>query len=145
RFGIRVPALEIAPAVPDLIRIRRLRDGRRLFQIVDIKASRDARIGHFAQVAYYSFLLEEIWRSEGNDAGVPDVRWGRIWSRDGRGPRRFPLGAYRYHVEKVLRDDLGRVAALAPDDCAWHRSPRCAGGLYSGHCRAEAERTDDLA
>ncbi|HEV2147472.1 MAG TPA: hypothetical protein VGR37_08715, partial [Longimicrobiaceae bacterium] len=144
RWGIDPELVRIAPAQPDLVRVRRGRDGRPHFHVVDIKASREASVAHFAQVAFYVLLLEEVCRAEGI-AGAPDRRRGSIWSRGTRGPRSFPLGAYLYHVEEFLRGDLPRVAALAPGEAAWHVSPASAGCPYFHHCIAEADRTDDLA
>jgi DNA replication ATP-dependent helicase Dna2 len=144
RWGIDPALVRIAPAQPDLVRVRRGRDGRLRFHVVDIKASREASVAHFAQVAFYVLLLEEVCRAEGI-GGVPDRRRGSIWSRGTRGPRSFPLGAYLYHVEEFLRGDLPRVASLAPAEAAWHVSPASAGCPYFEHCLAEAERTDDLA
>ncbi|HEX8276017.1 MAG TPA: AAA domain-containing protein [Longimicrobiaceae bacterium] len=144
RWGIDPALVRIAPAQPDLVRIRRGPGGRLRFHVVDIKASREAAVSHFAQVAYYVLLLEEVCRAEGI-AGTPDRRRGSIWSRGTRGPRSFPLGAYLYHVEEFLRADLPRVASLPPSQAAWHVGPGSAGCAYFAHCRAEAERTDDLA
>lgn len=144
RWGIDPALVRVAPAQPDLVRVRRLPDGRLRFHVVDIKASREAAVSHFAQVAYYVLMLEEVCRAEGI-AGAPDRRRGSVWSRGTRGPRSFPLGAYLYHVEAFLRDDLPRVAARSPAAAAWHFSPDSAGCAYFAHCRAEAERTDDLA
>ncbi|HEX2093281.1 MAG TPA: AAA domain-containing protein [Longimicrobiaceae bacterium] len=144
RWGIDPERVRIAPAQPDLIRIRRLPDGSLRFLVIDIKASRDATVAHYAQVAFYGLVLEEVCRAEGIP-GVPDPRWGAVWSRGTRGPKRFPLGAYRYHVEEFLRRDLPRVAALAPREAAWHVAPGCASCAYFHLCRDEADRTDDLA
>jgi DNA replication ATP-dependent helicase Dna2 len=144
RWGIDPALVRIAPAQPDLVRIRRGPDGRLRFHVVDIKASREAAVSHFAQVAYYVLVLEEVCRAEGI-AGAPDRRRGSVWSRGTRGPRSFPLGAYLYHVEEFLRHDLPRVAARPPAEAAWHLSPDSAGCAYFAHCRAEAERVDDLA
>lgn len=143
RWGIDPALVRIAPAQPDLVRIRRGPGGGLRFHVVDIKASREAAVSHFAQVAYYVLLLEEVCRAEGI-VGTPDRRRGSIWSRGTRGPRSFPLGAYLYHVEEFLRADLPRVAARSPAEAAWHVSPGSAGCAYFAHCRAEADRTDDL-
>jgi predicted flap endonuclease-1-like 5' DNA nuclease len=145
RHGLDPARVEIAAAVPDLIRIRRLRDGRVRFQVVDIKGSATARLPHYAQVAFYTLVLDEVCRAEEIATGTPDPRWGRIWSRDGRGPRRFPLAAYRHHVRRVLREEVARVSAQEAAACAWHVGPRCAGCSFLEHCRGESDRTDDLA
>lgn len=113
--------------------------------MLDVKASAEATTAHLAQIAYYSLLLEEICREAGIGADAVEHRFGWIWARDGRGPRRFALAAYRHHVEEFLRERLPHVAALRPDECDWHLSTRCAGCHFFDHCRAEAERTDDLA
>ena len=145
RFGLDPERIRIAPAVPDLVRIRRGADGARRFQIVDIKAGATARIPHYAQIAYYSLLLDEICRLQGIAGGRTDRRWGRVWARDGRGPARFDLSVYRHHVARVLRVDVPRILAGRADASAWHVSTRCGGCGYLAHCRAEADGTDDLA
>ncbi|HEX8363267.1 MAG TPA: AAA domain-containing protein [Longimicrobium sp.] len=138
------PAIAIQPAQPDLIRIRRGADGRLRFGVVDIKWSRNGTLQHFAQVAFYSLVLEEICRAEGLD-GAAETRRGWIWTRGARKPRPFALAAYRHHVEELFREELPRVAACAPGEAAWHLLPVCAGCGFFEHCRAEADRTDDLA
>jgi DNA replication ATP-dependent helicase Dna2 len=144
RWGIDPERVRFASAQPDLIRIRRLPEGALRYDVIDIKASREANVAHFAQVAFYTLLLEELCRAEGLP-GSAESRWGWIWSRGTRGPRRFPLGAYRFHVEAFLREELPRVAHAAPGEAAWHVAPRCGACGYVAHCRAEADRTDDLA
>lgn len=145
RFGLDPEHLQFGTAVPDLIRIRRLKGGRVRFQVVDIKASAEGRISHFAQVAFYSLVLDAVCEAEGIQGGRVDRRWGRIWARDARGPKRFALAAYRHHVEEMLRRDLPRVAAKDPREAGWHLSTRCAGCAYLAHCRAEADGGDDLS
>ncbi|HEU0012420.1 MAG TPA: AAA domain-containing protein [Longimicrobium sp.] len=136
--------IAIAPAQPDLVRIRRGADGRVRLGVGDIKWSREGTIQHFAQVAFYALLLEEVCRAEGIDAQV-ETRWGWLWTRGSRGLRRFALPAYRYHVEAFLRDDLPRIAAGQPVDAAWHLGIRCPDCAFYHHCRAEADGRDDLA
>ena len=143
RFGFGAD-VQVAPAQPDLVRIGRDRRGRLMLGVGDIKWSREATVQHYAQVAFYTILLEEICRAEGIDASV-ETRWGWLWTRGSRGPRRFALTAYRHHVEEFLRADLPRVASATPADAAWHLRPRCTSCSFFHHCRAEAERTDDLS
>ncbi|HEX8430706.1 MAG TPA: AAA domain-containing protein, partial [Longimicrobium sp.] len=138
------PRVAIQPAQPDLIRIRRGADGRLRFGVVDIKWSRDGTLQHFAQVAFYALVLEEVCRAHGID-GVVETRRGWIWTRGARKPRPFALPAYRHHVEEFLRDDVGRVAGCAPEEAAWHVNPVCAGCGFLPHCRAQSEATDDLS
>jgi DNA replication ATP-dependent helicase Dna2 len=138
------PDVHVAPAQPDLIRIGRDRRGRLMFGVADVKWSREATVQHYAQVAYYTVLLEEVCRAEGIEGSV-ETRWGWLWTRGSRGPKRFPLAAYRHHVEEFLRTDLPRAAAAAPADVEWHLRPRCTSCVFFHHCRAEADRTDDLS
>ncbi|HET7464176.1 MAG TPA: AAA domain-containing protein [Longimicrobium sp.] len=144
RYGIHVSMLAFAPAHPDLVRIGRGADGRVRLGVIDVKWSRERAVHHFAQVAFYVLLLEEVIRAHGIDAEV-DARWGWVWNRGSRAPRRFALAAYRHHVERFLREDLPRVAALEPAAAPWHLSPACAGCGFFAHCRAQADRADDLA
>ncbi|HYR06777.1 MAG TPA: AAA domain-containing protein [Longimicrobium sp.] len=143
RFGVD-GEVQVAPAQPDLIRIGRDRRGRLIVGVADVKWSREATVQHYAQVAFYTVLLEEICRAEGIE-GTVETRWGWLWTRGSRGPRRFPLAAYRHHVMEFLRADLPRIAAAAPAEAAWHLRPRCTSCSFFHHCRAEADRTDDLS
>jgi DNA replication ATP-dependent helicase Dna2 len=143
RFGVP-EEVRIAPAQPDLIRIGRDRRGRLMLGVGDIKWSREATVQHYAQVAFYTVLLEEVCRAEGIDATV-ETRWGWLWTRGSRGPKRFPLAAYRHHVDEFLRADLPRVSSTSPAEVAWHLRPRCTSCSFFHHCRAEADRTDDLS
>ena len=143
RYG--VPAgVRIASAYPDLLRIGRDRRGRPVLGVGDVKWSREGTVQHHAQVAFYALLLEEVCRAEGIDARV-ETRWGWLWTRGSGGPRRFPLPAYRHHVERFLREELPRIAAAAPEEAEWHLRPRCASCGFFAHCSAEAERTDHLS
>ncbi|HYH79957.1 MAG TPA: AAA domain-containing protein [Longimicrobium sp.] len=144
RFGIHPSLLAFAPAHPDLVRIGRWPDGRLRLGVIDVKWSRERAVHHFAQVAFYVMLLEETVRAHGIDARV-DTRWGWVWNRGSRAPRRFELAAYRHHVERFLREDLPRVAETEPAAAAWHLNPACAGCGFFTHCRAQADAADDLA
>nr|MBA2244547.1 AAA family ATPase [Gemmatimonadota bacterium] len=115
------------------------------FQVIDIKASPAATIAHHAQVAFYTLLLEQICREEGIQGGTPELRFGRVWARNGKGPQRFALGAYRHHVRHFLREVLPHAATRSPAACGWHLSGACAGCSYFHHCREEADRTGDLS
>ncbi|HEX8693268.1 MAG TPA: AAA domain-containing protein [Longimicrobium sp.] len=144
RHGFDPELVELAPAQPDLVRIGRTRGGRLRLGVIDVKWSRERAVHHFAQVAFYTLVLEEVVRAKGLDAAV-DTRWGWVWSRGDRAPRRFALAAYRHHVEAFLRDELPRIAALEPARAAWHLGSGCGACAFFHHCRAEADRTDDLA
>ncbi|HEU4558256.1 MAG TPA: hypothetical protein VFS20_10415, partial [Longimicrobium sp.] len=144
RHGLHASLVAFAPAHPDLVRIGRGRDGRLRLGVIDVKWSRERAVHHFAQVAFYVLLLEEIVRAHGIDAEV-DTRWGWVWNRGSRAPRRFALAAYRHHVERFLREDLPRVAQQEPAEAPWHLSPACAGCGFFNHCRAQADAADDLA
>lgn len=143
RYGI--PAgVRLATAVPDLLRVRRDRVGRLRLGVGDVKWSREGTVQHQAQVALYSLVLEEVCRAEGIEARV-ETRWGWLWTRGSRGPRRFPLPAYRHHVEAFLRTELPRIAAAAAAEAEWHLGAGCASCGFFSHCAAEAERTDHLS
>jgi hypothetical protein len=143
RFGLP-EAVAVAPAHPDLVRVGRDRRGRLMLGVADVKWSPEATVQHYAQVAFYTVLLEELCRAEGIDALV-ETRWGWLWTRGSRGPKRFSLAAYRHHVQAFLRDELPRVAPAAPADADWHLRPRCTSCTFFHHCRAEADRADGLS
>jgi DNA replication ATP-dependent helicase Dna2 len=144
RHGIDPSRLDVAASRPDLVRIRMGADGRPRLGIADVKWSREAGIPHFAQVAFYSLLLEEVCRAEGIDA-VVERRRGWIWSRGSARPRAFALAAYRHHVREFMRGELARAVGSAPADAPWHLVPACAGCRYFAHCRGQADAADDLA
>jgi DNA replication ATP-dependent helicase Dna2 len=143
RYGIGA-GVEIAPAQPDVIRVGRTDDGRPLLSVLDVKGSREGSIRHYAQVAFYTLLLEEICRAEGVDA-VVDARHGWLWTPAAARPVRFALGAYRHHVEAFLRDDLPRIAGARADAADWHLAAGCASCAFFQHCRAEADAGDHLS
>lgn len=81
---------------PDLVK-REVVDGRAVFQIIDVKATRRATPFHKTQVAFYARVLEALLAELGVDAEVNPV--GVIWRiPDGGPPRRrisprgFPPG-----------------------------------------------------
>ncbi len=144
RLGLDPAVVEIAPAQPDLLRIARGRGGRVRLQVADVKWSREGTIRHFAQVAFYTLVLEELVARAGLDVDV-ETRRGWIWPRGARGPRPFALAAYRHHVLDLLRRDLPAVAAGAPPAARWHLGEGCAGCPWLRHCRAESDAADDPA
>ena len=144
RFGIDPALVDLADATPDLIRIRRTKSGRVRVGVGDVKWAREGGLQHFAQIAFYALVLEEVCRAEGIDA-VVDRRRGWIWTRGSRKPRPFPLPAYRHHVEAFLREDLPRIAASGTDEADWHLGPACASCAFFRHCTGEAEAVDHLA
>ena len=140
-WGLDPGQVAFAAGQPDLLQIRRTSRGVRL-RVADIKATREAGLAHFAQVAFYSLLLEEICRTEALCVRT-DTRRARIWSR--AGAELFDLRPYRYHLRRFFREDLPRLAATPPAACSWHVGPGCSGCGFGEHCRAEADWTDDLA
>nr|MDQ3309309.1 hypothetical protein [Gemmatimonadota bacterium] len=140
-WGLDPSRVAFATGQPDLLQIRRTSRGLR-FRLIDIKASREAGLAHFAQVAFYTFLLEEICRAEGLP-GRTDTRRARIWSRSGA--ELFDLRPYRHHLRRFFREELPGLSSTAPAESAWHVDAGCTGCGFRAHCRAEANRTDDLA
>jgi DNA replication ATP-dependent helicase Dna2 len=143
RYGLG-PEVEIAPAQPDVIRISRTRDGRPLLQVLDVKWSREGSVRHYAQVAFYTLVLEEICRAEGIDA-VVETRHGWLWTPASAAPVRFALGAYRHHVEQFLREELPRIAGAPAQEAGWHLDPPCAACSFFHHCKRQADGADHLS
>jgi DNA replication ATP-dependent helicase Dna2 len=143
RYGLG-PEVEIAPAQPDVIRIGRTRDGRPMLRVLDVKWSRRGSVRHYAQVAFYTLVLEEICRAEGLDA-VVETRHGWLWTPAAAAPVRFALGAYRHHVEQFLRDELPRIAGAAASEARWHLDPPCAACSFFHHCKRQADGADHLS
>ncbi len=119
RSCIRLPAMvEIGETIADLLR-RDVVDGRDVFTVIDVKATRRSTSFHKAQVAFYAMLLDGILKGLGRGGMVSEL--GEIWhipdggDMSGREPaiEAFALAPYTRMVSAFIEDDLRRILAPA--------------------------------
>lgn len=158
RFGLDPERVEVRPALPDLLEVHghddrgeldregpAWADGKARLRVWDFKASPQAKHEHFAQVAYYSFLLEAILPALGlADRYAVDTAWGVIRTKEDE-PVVFELEPYRRAVEDVLRKRVPGLLATPAAEAHYHVCAKCLVCEYVETCEAEADATDDLS
>ena len=110
------PGVVVGSTMADLVRLDE-RDGRSIFTVIDVKATRRATSFHKAQVAFYAILLEAMLQQLGAAGRVSDL--GEIWripdGGDATGGEHaveaFALGPYRRMVLGFCVEDLPRILA----------------------------------
>lgn len=151
RHGLDPATVELRPAMLDLLEVRTADDagapyddGRARLRIWDFKASAKAKHEHFAQVAYYSLLLDEALVELGlEDRYAVDHQWGVIRSKAGDEP--FEIGPYRRAVAGALEKQLASLLDLPPAAAHYHVCARCLVCEYVEVCETDAETADDLS
>jgi hypothetical protein len=133
---------------PDLIH-RRVVDGRTIFTVIDVKATRKATPFHKAQVAFYVRVLEALLAELGVAAEVDPE--GYIWRIPDRGtaegdeyhPEEFGLSPYLRLVDDFCATLLPQIASRvvepgegAPrrDDTFFHLYFKCEQCKFLEHC-----------
>ena len=149
--GLDPDAVELRPALFDLLEVVESAEpgGPRRLRVWDFKASPKAKHEHFAQVAYYSLLLEHALDALGLSGEGP----GDYAVDDGVGvvrskledPEEFDLGPYRRAVRNVLRNRVPALLATPATEAHYHVSAKCLVCEYLPTCEREAAETDDLS
>ena len=145
--GLDPEAVELRPSLFDLLEVEEptaLGEPRRL-RIWDFKASPQAKHEHFAQVAYYSLLLEYALDALGLSGDyVVDTEIGVIRSKQ-ETPEAFDLGPYRRAVRNVLRNRVPDLFGTPALDAHYHVCAKCLVCEYVVTCERQAHETDDLS
>jgi hypothetical protein len=140
---------------PDLVK-REVVDGRAIFQIIDVKATRRATPFHKTQVAFYARVLEALLAELGVDAEVNPV--GVIWRIPDGGtaegdeyhPEDFRLAPYLRLVDDFCSNLLPQIAsrAVEPGDGAprrdetfFHLYFKCEQCKFLEHCMGAISET----
>jgi len=151
-FLSKIEDIEIRTNLPDLVR-RDVCDGKTVFTIIDVKATRRARTFHKAQVAFYAHLLEARLRELGIKAQISNK--GEIWRFPDEGPvdgrswavDTFDLGPYRRQVQSFCETDLPEILAApvskSGDGTFFHVYFKCEQCKFLPHC--EKSISKDLA
>lgn len=138
-----VDGVELRQTFSDLIH-RGIVDGRPIFTVIDIKATRATRAFHKTQVAYYALLLREIL-AERDISGQVAVT-GEIWRipDDGNAEgdevqiEQFDLAPYERVVKEFVKRTLPKIAmrevSSSGDTTFFHVYFKCEQCTYLTHC-----------
>jgi hypothetical protein len=143
--GIDPGLVTISDNHPDLIAILDDRDGGRLLRIIDVKSGQALRLTHRVQILIYALELQALLDAEGITDARVDLDHGGVWLGKQAEAHVFALGAFRPHLERFFRRDLGRILAGSAAQARWHIYPRCEWCEFFDHCRDEMRRTNDLS
>jgi hypothetical protein len=143
-FGIDPRLVIISDNHPDLIAILADDAGGRRFRILDVKRGDALKLTHRVQVLLYALELEALLQEEGIP-GTVDLEQGGVWLGKQPEPELFGLADFRPHLEKFLREDLGRILAASAQEARWHLYPRCEWCEFFDHCRKEMRQGNDLS
>src|SRR5262249_45298820 len=145
RYGIDPGLVVISDNHPDLVEILPGEDGGRLLRVIDVKRGDALKLTHRVQILLYALELQAVLDAEGITSARVDLDHGAVWLGKQPEPEVFTLGAFRPHLERFLRRDLGRILSGKPEDAHWHLYPRCEWCEFFDHCRDEMRRTNDVS
>ena len=145
---LRGTGVSLKRVFPDLVE-RKVVDGRVVFQIIDVKATRRATPFHKTQVAFYARVLEALLAELRIDADIDPV--GYIWripdggtaEGDAYHPEEFRLAPYLRLVDDFCTNLLPQIASRAVepgegvprrDDTFFHLYFKCEQCKFLEHC-----------
>jgi hypothetical protein len=145
RYGIDPQLVVLSDNHPDLVEILADGDGGRLLRVIDVKRGDALKLTHRVQILLYALELQAILDDAGITATRVDLEHGAVWLGKQPEPEVFALGAFRPHLERFLRRDLGRILSGEPEEAHWHLYSRCEWCEFFDHCRDEMRRTNDVS
>jgi hypothetical protein len=143
-FNLDTKQIKMGVARPDLLEV--IHPGSThtpLLRIWDFKGSQAARHEHFIQVAYYSFLLEQLLDEASISDIAIDTEQAVIYTRKGK--ELFELAPYRMAVDDFLRNQVPTLLAQPAADVHYHVQEKCAMCEYIDICRNQADAGRDLS
>lgn len=143
--GIDPALVAISDNHPDLIAILSDANGGRLLRVIDVKRGEALKLTHRVQILLYALELKALVEAEGIDTTRVDLDHGAVWLGKQPEPEVFNLSAFRPHLERFLRHDLGRILAGSASDAHWHLYERCEWCEFFEHCRDEMRRDNDVS
>lgn len=142
--GLDPDAVELRPSLFDLLEVVEpvTPGGPRRLRVWDFKASPKAKHEHFAQVAYYTLLLEHALGAlglagDGPDDYAVDTETGVVRSKLEE-PEAFDLGPYRRAVRNVLRNRVPALLATPAPEAHYHVCAKCLTCEYLPTCERQA-------
>jgi hypothetical protein len=143
--GIDPELVVLSDNHPDLIEILPGGPGQRLFRVVDVKRGEALKLTHRVQILLYALELQALLEAEKISSARVDLDQGAVWLGKQPEPEVFPLTAFRPHLERFLRHDLGGILSGTARDAHWHMYSRCEWCEFFEHCRDEMRRTNDVS
>jgi hypothetical protein len=143
--GIDPELVTINDNHPDLIAVLPDRDGGRLLRVLDVKRGEALRLTHRVQILLYALELQSLLDAERIVDARVDLDQGAVWLGNQKEPQVFELAAFRPHLERFLRRDLGRILSASAEQARWHVYPRCEWCEFFRHCRREMREGNDLS
>ncbi len=145
RYGIDPNLVILSDNHPDLVEILPDADAGRLLRVIDVKRGDALNLTHRVQILLYALELQAVLDAAGISSARVDLEHGAVWLGKQLEPEIFALGAFRPHLERFLRRDLGRILSGEPEDAHWHLYSRCEWCEFFDHCRDEMRRTNDVS
>jgi hypothetical protein len=145
RYGIDSTRILISDNHPDLIAVLPDAEAGRLLRVIDVKRGEALRLTHRVQILLYALELQALLDAEGISSARVDLDHGAVWLGKQPEPEVFDLSAFRPHLERFLRYDLGRILAGSAREARWHLYARCEWCEFFDHCREEMRKTNDLS
>lgn len=149
--------VDVRQTSPDLIEIAAI-DGRRVFKVIDIKATRRSTAFHKTQVAFYVRMLEQVLREAGIEASMDPK--GEIWHVPKNGTAEgddhdvadFDLEPYLRMVDKFCSEQVPAIVQIPvgprpiDDRTFFHVYFKCEQCDYLPHCSGSisAARSPDV-
>jgi DNA replication ATP-dependent helicase Dna2 len=143
-YGIDPGLVLISDNHPDLVEITEDENGR-LLRVIDVKRGETLKPTHRVQILLYALELQALLDAEGITTARVDLDQGAVWLGQQPQPELFNVAAFRPHLERFLRHDLGRILAGSAHDARWHLYLRCGWCEFFEHCRDEMRRSDDVS
>lgn len=144
RFGLDPGLVRFTDCHPDLLMAFDGDHGPEL-RVVDAKASDLMKLSHRIQVGIYSMLLVHVLEESGLSSRFAPPRLGGVWLFGHEQPEWFELSRVVPHIETFLEHELQPLLRAPAQEAFWHLYFRCEWCDYYSHCRAEAERTNDVS
>ncbi|MCX6021887.1 MAG: PD-(D/E)XK nuclease family protein, partial [Chloroflexi bacterium] len=136
----------------DLIRVLRREDGSLDLLAADIKASKQDRLEHRLQVAFYAVLLEQMAAAAGERvasmAGLVVHREHQEGPLDLEALPHFDLTPYRLALAHLVSDPdavVTRAADVPLEATPYHLSYKCDGCLFNAFCLQDTAQHRDLS
>ncbi|EJD07958.1 uncharacterized protein FOMMEDRAFT_73019 [Fomitiporia mediterranea MF3/22] len=137
--------VQFGVAKPDLVEIKKEKDGTILWQVVDAKSSAEVKTSHHVQIYFYHVCLENLlsfyYKSMGTAAvWIPPSIYGRTSIPSFEDLKSIATPLLSLPLDDFLFNKLPQVLALQRNEVKWHLNPLCRGCTYENECTERAVR-----